>query len=427
MIEGSPVNAIDYVPLAERAAILAGTSTYDCTSALQSAINFCIANNTGLQINGRFTITSSLVIDRPTDGPTFQKYFEITSTTGGSFYVGNQSINMFTTTLGSVAASQFIWFDGITFEQEFTSNATYVLDGGKFLRMQFHGCLFLKVPVLTATTYTQSYRFDNCNIRFLTYDFFKTTIAALDVHFHSCIFEADSANGIYMKSPQGCSIVNTLMEGFGANAIVAFNTVSLHVAGCYFEANVGNDLRFASSDPNYGISLVGNSFNNLTGNSVQWSGNEYGGVSIGNTGYSDYAVHNLNGQLNPDIFILDRNNKAGPVTDNSAFGNQTAIFGQVINAVSGIRYQINTLAATATPTVANFMLCNTSGTTAITNFSNGVTGQIITILAQGNITITNGANIQLSGAANFAMTALDTLTLVQVSTDLWRELSRSVN
>jgi hypothetical protein len=67
-----------------------------------------------------------LVIDRPTDGPTFQKYFEITSTTGGSFYVGNQSINMFTTTLGSVAASQFIWFDGITFEQEFTSNATYV-------------------------------------------------------------------------------------------------------------------------------------------------------------------------------------------------------------------------------------------------------------------------------------------------------------
>lgn len=353
MIDGAPVNAIDYIPLAERAAILAGTSTYDCTSALQSAIDYCIANNSGLEINGRFTITSSLVINRPTDGSTFQKYFEITSKTGGSFYVGNQSINMFTTTLGSVAASQFIWFDGITFEQQYTSNATYVLDGGKFLRMQFHGCLFLKVPVLNATTYVQSYRFDNCNIRFLTNPFFSTNTAALDIHFHACIFEANSNNGIYMKAPQGCSIVNTLLEGFGANAIVAFSTVSLHVAGCYFEANVGNDLRFASSNPNYGISLVGNSFNNTTGNSIQWSGNEVGAVSIGNTGYSTFAIHNLNGNTNPDIFIFDRNNETGPVTDNSSFGNETAIFGQVINAASGVRIGNAYLSVPNLPVFAN--------------------------------------------------------------------------
>ena len=98
-----------------------------------------------------------------------------------------------------------------------------------------------------------------------------------------------------------------------------------------------------------------------------------------------------------------------------------------LNLQQGLYYSYNTLAATATPSVANFAMCNTSGTTAITNFTNGTTGQMIIVLAQANITITNGASIQLAGAANFAMTALDVLTLVQVSSNLWREVSRSVN
>jgi hypothetical protein len=98
-----------------------------------------------------------------------------------------------------------------------------------------------------------------------------------------------------------------------------------------------------------------------------------------------------------------------------------------LNLQQGIYYPINTLAATATPSVANFILCSTSGTTAITNFTNGTIGQMIIVLATGNITITNGASIQLAGATNFAMTDLDVLTLIQVSSNLWREVSRSVN
>jgi len=98
-----------------------------------------------------------------------------------------------------------------------------------------------------------------------------------------------------------------------------------------------------------------------------------------------------------------------------------------LNLQQGLFYSINTLAATATPSVANFIMCNTSGTTAITNFTDGTTGQVIIVLATGNITITNGATIQLAGAANFAMTSLDVLTLVQVNATVWREISRSVN
>lgn len=90
-------------------------------------------------------------------------------------------------------------------------------------------------------------------------------------------------------------------------------------------------------------------------------------------------------------------------------------------------YSYNTLAATATPSVDTFIMCNTNGTTAITNFTNGTVGQTIVIFAQANITITNGASIQLAGATNFAMTTLDVLTLVQISSNLWREVSRSVN
>jgi hypothetical protein len=98
-----------------------------------------------------------------------------------------------------------------------------------------------------------------------------------------------------------------------------------------------------------------------------------------------------------------------------------------LNLQQGLFYSLNTLAATATPSVANFIMCNTSGTTAITNFTNGTTGQMIIVLATDNITITNGASIQLAGATNFAMTNLDVLTLVQVGSNLWREVSRSVN
>jgi hypothetical protein len=73
----------------------------------------------------------------------------------------------------------------------------------------------------------------------------------------------------------------------------------------------------------------------------------------------------------------------------------------------------------------------TSGTTAITNFTAGSQGQVITIIARHSVTITNGASILLAGGVNFAMTAEDTLTLILrpdiVAGAKWVEVSRSVN
>lgn len=84
--------------------------------------------------------------------------------------------------------------------------------------------------------------------------------------------------------------------------------------------------------------------------------------------------------------------------------------------------------ADATPSVANGERFQTSGTTAITDFDDGVVGQTIKIKANANITITNNASIiKLAAAGNFAMTADDTLTLTMYDDQIWTEDSRSVN
>ncbi len=83
--------------------------------------------------------------------------------------------------------------------------------------------------------------------------------------------------------------------------------------------------------------------------------------------------------------------------------------------------------ADTTPAVTGGNQFETAGTTAITAFDGGVEGQFICILAKASITITNGAALNLSGAANYAMTVGDTLTLRADSAINWYEYSRSVN
>ena len=80
-----------------------------------------------------------------------------------------------------------------------------------------------------------------------------------------------------------------------------------------------------------------------------------------------------------------------------------------------------------TPTIANANVFITAGTTAITDFDNGVVGQVIYIKATANITITDGAPIILAGSANYDMTDTDTLTLCMFDDQVWQEVSRSIN
>lgn len=88
---------------------------------------------------------------------------------------------------------------------------------------------------------------------------------------------------------------------------------------------------------------------------------------------------------------------------------------------------IGTLANDATPSVNGGDLFLTGGTTTITDFDDGVLGQVITIIAEHAITITDGTNIFLNGSANFTMAATDTLTLICKADNKWYEIGRSDN
>lgn len=88
---------------------------------------------------------------------------------------------------------------------------------------------------------------------------------------------------------------------------------------------------------------------------------------------------------------------------------------------------ISTLASSATPSVYGMTRCLTGGTTTITDLTNGALGQVLTIIAEHAITITDGTNLFLSGSANFVMAATDTLTLICKADGNWYEIGRSDN
>jgi len=54
-------------------------------------------------------------------------------------------------------------------------------------------------------------------------------------------------------------------------------------------------------------------------------------------------------------------------------------------------------------------------------------GQVIEIVAEHGITITDGTNIFLNGSGNWTMAATDTLTLICKADGKWYELARSDN
>lgn len=92
--------------------------------------------------------------------------------------------------------------------------------------------------------------------------------------------------------------------------------------------------------------------------------------------------------------------------------------------------KIHTLEDDATPSVISdethsFWL--TGGTTTITDFDDGFYGQVITVIAEHSLTITDGTNIFCPTGGNLSMAATDTLTLIQKTDGKWYTISYSDN
>lgn len=180
------------------------------------------------------------------------------------------------------------------------------------------------------------------------------------------------------------------------------------------------------------------------GDRIRLDGNEAGDTYIanvstdviriltGNVEACDFSATGL--FIRQGIFWQDRADH--PNTPSAGFGElwvkddtPTAL---VFTDGAGNDYQvagggIATLADDATPTVAGGRIFITGGTTTITDFDDGFTGQEIVIMSEHAITITDGTNIILNGSVDFVMAAADTLTLIQKADTLWYETARMVN
>jgi hypothetical protein len=150
------------------------------------------------------------------------------------------------------------------------------------------------------------------------------------------------------------------------------------------------------------------------GNITTGSGNVILGHTAGPTANQSNLLFIHNGQTNTPLIGGDFS--ALEVTING----DLEVTGAVVSTIAA-------LANSATPSVADGKVWLTGGTTTITDFTDGVTGQEIIIMSEHAITITDGTNMFLSGSANFVMASTDSLYLIQKADGNWYEISRSVN
>ena len=245
--------------------------------------------------------------------------------------------------------------------------------------------------IITDVTYGiyLEYIYDNVQI---SNNIMKTSVVAVATY------------GVYLQRDHGTININGgLFDGFdygvyglGTGATIN-DDLEANITGCTFHAN-----------DEYDILLRGEVGALMT--SVKISGCQ--SIGTDTTGFASIQYVDevlLEGNLSENKTINNENN-----TIVNSHGNNFANF-----------YNVATLANDATPSIAGGELFLTGGTTAITDFDDGVTGQIITIIAEHGIDITDGTNIFLSGSATWSMTATDTLTLICKEDNKWYEIARS--
>ena len=153
-----------------------GDTKTDDSKSVQKAVSWCVKYHKDLEVDGNCLIAESIVIDRKVDSKEFDHYFVIFSISGGGF-ITQTSIPIFTTMLPyeGKPISQLINFKGLNFRSLNPLNKSYVLDGNKFLRIQFSDCSFNGIQLLYSDKYLQTIYLSNCNIRYWKRDFLKSS------------------------------------------------------------------------------------------------------------------------------------------------------------------------------------------------------------------------------------------------------------
>lgn len=237
--------------------------------------------------------------------------------------------------------------------------------------------------------------------------------------------------GIEARSVSNVTITGNTVFGGSAQGIYAFSvadhehlviadnvitdaaTGQIHVDG-FNRVRIATNIA-SDSDTTHGIVLTNSDYATIVEN--ECSDNAAAGMSILSTNtyttiHKNICIGNDNGiVVNAATDIVD-------FKDNIVTGSLTTDW------TNG---PFSELDNTGTPSVKGGRYFVSGGTTAITDFDDGYTGQPITVIGAHTLTITDGAHIVLDGSASMSMTTNDNLVLIQRADTKWYQLSEANN
>lgn len=217
------------------------------------------------------------------------------------------------------------------------------------------------------------------------------------------------------------AITNTegvqFLGGLAQNGITTFASLvagssgikSILYEGMYYESSGMVLAAFDTTDGNVQHVMFRDTLANSTGTAFSYTGTTFrvNWLGLENNKWQGYTV---NFDTNQYTFTtVGKNNRFAAITGAASTPSFTN--------------------ADTTPSVLNSdrWLVTNSAPTTITDLDDGYEGQIVTLkFSDGNTTIQDGTNFQLSGGANFTSSADDTMMLISIG-GIWYELSRSVN
>ena len=160
-----------------------------------------------------------------------------------------------------------------------------------------------------------------------------------------------------------------------------------------------------------------------------------GGNIVGKTSYAQFSTPTTDWQKMTGSFYYETDDTSFDILIGHAYANDTSAILFVDSVKIWAEYNaepaFSSLDDTGTPSVANTGLRHSywlsGGTTTITDIDDGYTGQMITIIAEHSVTLTDGTHIFLDSSANAALAATDTITLVCKADNKWYEVCRGNN
>lgn len=313
----------------------------DDKSAVQKAVNYCLSFDPPitLTVPGVSYLSSPVLIERLVDSDSSQTFFTIKGEGNGGFMC--DSTVMFTaypTSTSWMPESQKIRFLDLSFKQSHWSYDGFVLEGRRFLAIDFVNCSFLKIRVADTETYLQTWYFTNCSA-FNYYGWLlRSTGGAYDVHWDMCKVQASQTyNGINggflsltnewaVHSPDpvtGCSVTNSHIQAMGGTSIEMDRVQGVSIVGSYFELNGSVDILFATagnqagrSGLSRGAAVIGCTFSSTSTNlldpnwrPIQW-GKITGGFAAGNA-YPNGGGAKLHGLLAGGVSKVFLNGEPG--------------------------------------------------------------------------------------------------------------------